>query len=196
MFSPRPLTSPWAAPLFLRAWRPPESSPFRRGPQFPVSTTTFLLHTNPLLWSALRGLSWNAWRPCCLLHRWCCSLHLPPGSHSPTVDNEDRYVRKLFVDFSSAFNLVIPQKLLGLSTSRVLPDPSQSGLGIARLTPSYWAMEPLRAVCWVHCCSLCWLTTVQKWSSYDQSSSFLRTRSWSSGSHNSTLQTLFLQLHT
>ncbi len=41
-------------------------------------------------------------------YRWCNSLHLAL-TH---LENKDSYVRMLFIDFSSAFNTIIPQQLI------------------------------------------------------------------------------------
>ncbi len=49
--------------------------------------------------------------------------HSPPSSYSPLTQQKDSYVRMLFIDWSSAFNTIIPQQLilklnlLGLNTS-------------------------------------------------------------------------------
>ncbi len=44
------------------------------------------------------------------LYGRCNFLHPPPGSYPPR--NKDSYVRMLFIDFSSAFNTIIPQQLM------------------------------------------------------------------------------------
>lgn len=78
----------------------------------------------------------------------------------------------LFVDFSSAFNTIIPQHLvrklrpLGLGTPLCnwLMDflteiPHFWGLEITPPVSSLWAPAPLRAVSWAHYCLLWWPLT-------------------------------------
>ncbi|KAK3531501.1 hypothetical protein QTP70_023284 [Hemibagrus guttatus] len=80
--------------------------------------------------------------------------------------NKDTYVRMLFIDFSSAFNTIIPQHLieklclLGLNTSLCnwildfLTGRPQS-VRIGNSFSSTTTLEPLRAVCSAHCCLVC-----------------------------------------
>ncbi len=83
------------------------------------------------------------------------------------LEKKDSYVRMLFIDFSSAFNTIIPQQLihklnlLGLNNSLcnwILL--SQSALAATPRAPlPHWAQVPHRAVCSVLRSSRCWPTT-------------------------------------
>ncbi len=44
------------------------------------------------------------------LYGWCNFLHPPPGSYN--LENKDSSFRLQFIDFSSAFNTIIPQQLI------------------------------------------------------------------------------------
>ncbi len=83
----------------------------------------------PLLWppssaSVLRSLSENTSALCCLLHWTHYNLHTavtvpqtmllpsPCTLLSPTLENNNTYVRMLFVDYSLAFNTIVPATLV------------------------------------------------------------------------------------
>lgn len=74
------LTSPWAAPLFLRVSRPPPSSLCLRSPQCPASMTTGPSHSHPSSWSALRGWSGGTSSLCCPPHWTPFSLRTTPNT--------------------------------------------------------------------------------------------------------------------
>ncbi len=113
------------------------------------------------------------------LHGRCHFLHPPPGSYPPR--NKDSYVRMLFIDFSSAFNTIIPQQLinklnlLGLNASLYL---SQSVSATTPRALPHWAQVPHRAVCSARCSSRCWPTTALPSSAPTTLSSLPMTQLW------------------
>ncbi len=73
----------------------------------------------------------------------------------------------LFIDFSSAFNTIIPQQLihklvqLGLNTSLCnwmldFLTRRQYGSAVTHPAPSHWTQGPPKDVCWAPSSSLCW----------------------------------------
>ncbi len=87
-------------------------------------------------------------------------------------ENKDSYVRMLFIDFSSAFNTIIPQQLinklnlLGLNNSLcnwildfLTEDLSQSMSATTPRALPHWAQVPHWAVCSAHCSPCCWPMT-------------------------------------
>ncbi len=118
----------------------------------------------------------------------CNFLHPPPGSYPPR--NKDSYVRMLFIDFSSAFNTIIPQQLinklslLGLNNSLCnwildfLTGRPQFGSATTPRALPHWAQGPHRAVCSARCSSRCWPTTALPSSAPTTSSSSPMTHQW------------------
>lgn len=88
------------------------------------------------------------------------------------LDRKNTYIRKLFIYFSSVFNFIIPQHLIGnlsmlgltLSTvgSCTFWPGNLSQSGSARTPPAtpHWTMEFPTVMCSVHICLLCLLMTV------------------------------------
>lgn len=76
------------------------------------------------------------------------------------LESRDSYIRLLFLDFSSAFNAIIPQtpanKLLLLLTHR----PQSKSMAL-RPPPSSSALAPLKDASLAPCCTRCSHTTAQ-----------------------------------
>ncbi len=100
---------------------------------------------------------------------------LPSTQPSHIWTKTDTYVRLLFIDFSSAFNTIIPQQLihklvqLGLNTSlcnwlwTFWPgDLRQYGSAVTHPAPSHWTQGPPKDVCWAPSSSPCWPTTAHR----------------------------------
>ncbi len=106
------------------------------------------------------------------------------------LENKDSYVRMLFIDFSSAFNTIIPQQLinklnlLGLNNSLcnwILDFLTRRPQSVSATTPRalpHWAQVPHKAVCSARCSSHCWPTTALPSSAPTTSSSSLMTQQW------------------
>ncbi len=108
------------------------------------------------------------------------------------LENKDSYVRMLFIDFSSAFNTIIPQQLinklnlLGLNNSLCnwildfLTGRPQS-VSVGHNTSSTTTLStgaPRGCVCSARCSSRCWLTTALPSSAPTISSSLQMTHQW------------------
>ncbi len=106
------------------------------------------------------------------------------------LENKDSYVRMLLIDFSSAFNTIIPQQLinklnlLGLNNSLcnwILDLTGRPVSPVGHKPPRalpHWAQVPHRAVCSARCSSHCWPTTALASSAPTKSSSFPMTHQW------------------
>ncbi len=108
------------------------------------------------------------------------------------LDKKDSYVRMLFIDFSSAFNTIIPQQLthklaqLGLNTSLcnwlldfLTGRPQAVRVGInTSSTITLNTGPPHKDVCWAPSSSLCWPTTAHRHTTVTFSSSLRMTRLW------------------
>ncbi len=104
----------------------------------------------------------------------------------------DTYVRLLFIDFSSAFNTIIPQQLihklvqLGLNTSLcnwlldfLTGRPQAVRVGrVTHPAPSHWTQGPPKDVCWASSSSLCWPTTAHRHTTPTASLNLRMTRLW------------------
>ncbi len=115
------------------------------------------------------------------------SLH-PALTH---LDKKDSYVRMLFIDFSSAFNTIIPQQLthklaqLGLNTSLcnwlldfLTGRPQAVRVGINTSSTITLNTGAPKDVCWAPSSSLCWPTTAHRHTTLTFSSSLRMTRLW------------------
>ncbi len=107
------------------------------------------------------------------------------------LENKDSYVRMLFIDFSSAFNTIIPQQLinklnlLGLNNSLcnwildiITGRPQSDRVGHNTSSTTTRAQVPHKAVCSARCSSRCWPTTALPSSAPTTSSSSLMTQQW------------------
>ncbi len=106
-------------------------------------------------------------------------------------ENKDSYVRMLFIDFSSAFNTIIPQQLinklnlLGLNYSLcnwildfLTEDLSQSMSATTPRALPHWAQVSHRSVCLARCSPCCWPTTALPSSAPTTLSSLPMTHQW------------------
>ncbi len=148
----------------------------------------------PLLWppssaSVLRSSSENTSALCCLLH-WT-HYNFRPTLHTALshLENKNTYVRMLFVDYSSAFNTIVPATLvaklqtLGLNRSLCSWTSWQ-----ADVRWSEWATTPhllwsstlvlCRAASSAHSCTPCTHMTVQQHTAPMSSSNLLMTQRW------------------
>lgn len=83
------------------------------------------------------------------------------------LENNNSYLRMLFIDYSSAFNTVIPTNLIIKLMDRIcssicswildfLPiDPSLWGWAVICPQLSFWALVSHRVACWVRYATLC-----------------------------------------
>ncbi len=163
----------------------------------------------PLLWppssvSVLRNSSENTSAQCCLLLWIRYNLHIvatvtqmmllpsPCTLLSPTWKNKNTYVRMLFVDYSSAFNTIVPATLVAkLQTLRLNRSPGAAGSWTswqAEVRWSEWATIPhlpwsstlvlLKAAFSAHSCTPCTRMTVQPHTAPTSSSNLLMTQRW------------------
>ncbi len=107
------------------------------------------------------------------------------------LENKDSYVRMLFIDFSSAFNTIIPQQLinklslLGLNNSLcnwildfLTGRPLSVRVGHNTSSTTALIQVPHRTVCSARCSSRCWPTTALPSSAPTTSSSLPMTHQW------------------
>ncbi len=107
------------------------------------------------------------------------------------LDKTDTYVRLLFIDFSSAFNTIIPQqlihKLVQLGSIRRCAtgcwtfwpgDLRQYGSAVTHPAPSHWTQGPPKDVCWAPSSSPCWPTTAHRHTTPTASLNLRMTRLW------------------
>ncbi len=107
------------------------------------------------------------------------------------LENKDSYVRMLFIDFSSAFNTIIPQQLinklnlLGLNNSLcnwildfLTGRPQSVRVGHNTSSTTTLSTGAHKAVCSARCSSRCWPTTALPSSAPTTSSSLLMTQQW------------------
>ncbi len=107
------------------------------------------------------------------------------------LDKKDSYVRLLFIDFSSAFNTIIPQQLthklvqLGLNTSLcnwlldfLTGRPQAVRVGINTSSTITLNTGPPEDVCWAPFSSLCWPTTAHRHTTLTFSLSLRMTWLW------------------
>ncbi len=121
--SPAFSTSLWPKPLFPTASKQPTLYLYQNKlVQWPSSTSAQLLLL-PLLQSVLRGWFFPTWKHACPQYWTHTSSPTNPTGQlrmpSPQLSTltwrtwtEPSHVRMLFIDFSSAFNTVIPSKLI------------------------------------------------------------------------------------
>ncbi len=162
----------------------------------------------PLLWppssaSVLRSSSENTSALCCLLHWTHYNLHtavtVPQTMPLPSpctllsshLENKNTYVRMLFVDYSWAFNTIVPAtlvaKLQTLGLNRSLCSWILDFL-TGRSQVSEWATTPhlpwsstlvhRRVASSAHSCTPCTHTTVQQHTARMSSSNLLMTQRW------------------
>ncbi len=162
----------------------------------------------PLLWhpswaSVLRSSSETTSALCCLPHWTHYNLHtaetVPQTTLLPSpctlalshLENKNTYVRMLFVDYSSAFNTIVPATLVRSSRLWDWTDLCAAGSWTswqAEVRWSEWAttphlpwsstLVPRRAASSAHSCTACTHTTVQLYTAPTSSSNLPMTQRW------------------